>query len=78
MRNWQAQWHIWPGFSGISDDGVPTHLQSLTSSGILREDIFAFYLGTGGTGELVVGGADPAHYNGEFRHLPVQNQSLTE
>ena len=69
---------MWLGFSGISDDGVPTHFQSLISSGILSEDIFAFYLGTGGTGELVVGGADPAHYIGEFRHLPVQNQSLAE
>ena len=26
----------------------------------------------------IVGGADPAHYTGEFRHLPVQNQSLAE
>ena len=25
---------MWLGFSGISDDGVPTHLQSLMSSGI--------------------------------------------
>ena len=69
---------MWLGFSGISDDGVPTHLQSLMSSGTPSEDIFAFYIGTGGTGELVVGGADPAHYTGEFRHLPVQNQSLAE
>ena len=66
------------GPTGISVDGVPTPLKSLVSSGTLSENIFAFYVGTGGTGELVVGGADPAHYTGEFRHLPVQNQSLAE
>ena len=30
-------------------------------------------LGTGGTGELVIGDVDPAHYTGEFRYLPVLN-----
>ena len=61
------------GLSGISVDGVPTPLQSLVSSGTLSGNIFAVYFGTGGTGELVIGGVDPAHYTGEFRYLPVQN-----
>jgi len=61
------------GLSGISVDGVPTPLQSLVSSGSLSENIFAFYLGTGGGGELVIGGVDSAHYTGEFSYLPVQN-----
>ena len=61
------------GLIGISDDGVPTTLQSRVSSGNLSENIFVSYIGTGGTGELVIGGVDPAHYTGEFRYLPVQN-----
>ena len=49
---------MWPGFSGISDDDVPTHLQSLMAYG---------------TGELVIGDIDPARHAGEFRYLPVPN-----
>ena len=30
-------------------------------------------LGTGGTGELVIGDVDPAHCTREFRYLPVLN-----
>ena len=55
------------GLSGISVDGV--------SSGTLSANIFAFSLGTGGGGELVIGGVDPAHYTGDFSYLPVQNMS---
>jgi len=61
------------GLSGISVDGVPTPLQALMSSGALSQNVFAFYLGTGTAGELVIGGVDPAHYTGEFSYLPVQN-----
>ena len=41
----------------------------------LSANIFAFSLGTGGGGELVIGGVDPAHYTGDFSYLPVQNMS---
>ena len=41
----------------------------------LSETTFAFYIGTGGTGELVIGGVDPAHYTGEFTYLPVKNMA---
>merc|ERR1712228_1123654 len=38
----------------------------------LGANAFAFYLGSGGAdGELVLGGADPAHYVGDFDYHPV-------
>ena len=49
---------MWPGFSGISDDDVPTHLQPLMAYS---------------TGELVIGDIDSAHYAGELRYLSVLN-----
>ena len=49
----------------------------LMQAGVLAHDSFAFYLSTQhGSGEdtsaLVLGGADPAHYSGDFHYMPVQ------
>ena len=72
-------------FNGICGLGLVASLtmvfpliSNLSCPLVLQAKTFAFYLGTGGTGDLVIGGADPAHYTEEFRHLPVLNQSLAE
>jgi len=60
------------GWDDISTDGVPTPLRALVNSKKLSENVFAFYLGSGGAkGELVLGGVDPAHYSGDFSYMPV-------
>merc|ERR1712190_251930 len=60
------------GWDDISVDGVETPLRALVNSKKLESNVFAFYLGSGGAdGELVLGGADPAHYVGDFDYHPV-------
>jgi len=60
------------GLDDISVDGVMTPLRALINSKELSENVFAFYLGSGGAkGELVLGGVDPAHYTGDFTYHPV-------
>lgn len=60
------------GWDGISVDGVVTPVRALVNSHKLQENAFAFYLGSGGaSGELVLGGVDPAHYTGAFTYVPV-------
>lgn len=58
------------GLAGISVDHMVTPLQAI--AGKLKEKVFAFFLGSnGGAGELVLGGVDEDHYQGEFLHVPV-------
>jgi len=60
------------GWDDISVDHVETPLRALVNSGGLAENVFAFYLGSGGAdGELVLGGVDPDHYTGDFAYTPV-------
>lgn len=60
------------GWDDISVDGVETPLRALVNAKVLKENVFAFYLGSGGAkGELVLGGVDPAHYSGDFAYTPV-------
>jgi len=60
------------GWDDISVDHVETPLRALVNSGKLAEPVFAFYLGSGGaTGELVLGGVDADHYEGDFAYTPV-------
>jgi len=62
------------GWDDISVDGVTTPLRSLVNSGELDANVFAFFLGSNGAaGELVIGGVDSAHYEGDFNYLPVQD-----
>ena len=54
------------GWDDISVDHVETPLRALVNSGNLPEQVFAFFLGSGGAkGELVLGGVDPNHYTGD-------------
>eukprot|EP00392_Amoebophrya_sp_AT5.2_P011639 g11718.t1 len=61
------------GWDEISVDGIPTVVTSLIKEKLIDEPAFSFYLGgeSGKDGELVLGGADPAHYTGEMTKVPV-------
>ncbi|XP_064086690.1 lysosomal aspartic protease-like [Macrobrachium nipponense] len=62
-------------FVEISALEVPTVFDNMIDQGVVDDPIFSFYLnhnmsGTPG-GELVLGGSDPNHYEGEFAYVPV-------
>lgn len=58
------------GLADISVDHMVTPLQAI--AGELKEKVFAFFLGSDGdAGELVLGGVDQNHYQGEFLQVPV-------
>mmetsp|Transcript_4880 Transcript_4880/g.10772 ORF Transcript_4880/g.10772 Transcript_4880/m.10772 type:complete len:398 (-) Transcript_4880:164-1357(-) len=60
------------GWDDISVDGVMTPLRALVKSKQLPSNVFAFYLGSGGSdGELLFGDVDPKHYTGDFTYAPV-------
>lgn len=60
------------GWDGISVDHVTTPVRALVNSKQLKSNVFAFYLGSGGAaGELVIGGVDPSHYEGDFTYTNV-------
>jgi len=64
------------GWDDISVDGVETPLRAMVNSGKLEENVFAFYLGSGGAdGELVIGGVNDAHYTGSFSYVPVRSMA---
>ncbi|XP_045109154.1 lysosomal aspartic protease-like [Portunus trituberculatus] len=63
------------GFSTISVMGIPTVFDTLVAQGQVDQPVFSFYLnhdqeGNLG-GELVLGGSDSNHYEGEFHYVPV-------
>ncbi|XP_063879909.1 LOW QUALITY PROTEIN: lysosomal aspartic protease-like [Scylla paramamosain] len=62
-------------FSKISVMGIPTVFDTLVAQGQVDQPVFSFYLnhdqeGSLG-GELVLGGSDSNHYEGEFHYVPV-------
>merc|ERR1712127_1039148 len=60
------------GWDDISVDGVQTPLRALVESGKLDDQVYAFYLGSGGAdGELTIGGVNSARYTGDFHYVPV-------
>jgi len=64
------------GWDDISVDGVVTPLRAMVNSGHLDENVFAFYLGSGGAdGELLIGGVNSAHYTGDFTYVPLKSMT---
>ncbi len=71
-------------FPTISVDGLPTFFERLVDTGAVTVPEFAFYLEPASgitpatTGELVLGGADPAHYTGSLTYVDVTSDTYWE
>jgi len=65
-------------FNKISVDGVETVPNAMFSQGLVKQNVFSFWLdrnledSTGG--EIFFGGSDPKYYTGDFTYLPVTRQ----
>ncbi|KAM5297367.1 napsin-A [Glossophaga mutica] len=63
------------GFPILAVDGVQPPLDALVDQGVLDKPVFSFYLNRDPAvvegGELVLGGADPAHYIPPLTYVPV-------
>lgn len=46
-------------------------MQALMTSRKLKKPVFGFYLGDHEDGQLVLGGVDDRHYEGQFHFMPV-------
>jgi hypothetical protein len=66
------------GFDSISVGGVPTVMQALVSTGKLAEPVFGFFLPNDEAGELVFGGVDPSHYEGNFSFVQLSQEGYWE
>lgn len=62
-------------FDTISVEGVPTPFSKLVNSGELDAPVFAFYLGNQMEGELILGGTDPDHYDGDISYVPLSKKA---
>lgn len=60
-------------FSTISQLGNPTVFEAAYNQGLVNQPIFSFYLGNSDVdyGELVLGGYDTAHYEGDINWVPL-------
>mmetsp|Transcript_316 Transcript_316/g.479 ORF Transcript_316/g.479 Transcript_316/m.479 type:complete len:475 (-) Transcript_316:352-1776(-) len=68
------------GFDSISVTHAPGVFTNMMDQKKVEEPVFAFYLNrtAGGDGELVFGGTDPNHYEGEFTYAPLTQKSYWE
>lgn len=65
-------------FRRISVDGVETVANNMAAQGLVKQNVFSFWLdrdpaGSEG-GEIFFGGSNPAYYTGDFTYLPVTRQ----
>jgi hypothetical protein len=58
-------------FDQNSKDGIPGPMQRLVTSGQLDKPEFAFYLRSGGDGEITFGGVNPKRFTGAVNYVPV-------
>ena len=67
------------GWPRISVDGIPPVFQNMLTQHAVAEPVFAFQLGKGGaTDELVVGGVDEDHFDGDLHYVPLSNTTYWE
>jgi hypothetical protein len=59
------------GFDEISENGIPTPLEKLIRAGKLDKPEFAYYLKSGGDGEITFGGVNPRRFTGAVSYVPV-------
>lgn len=65
-------------FPVLSVNHVPTCFQNVVEQGLVDNAEFSFYLGNNAPGELVLGGADPAHYFGSITWEPLKAATYWE
>ncbi|GAB1867616.1 Lysosomal aspartic protease [Camponotus japonicus] len=62
-------------YSNISVDGITPVFDNMIEQGLVSSRIFSFYLNREISadlgGELILGGSDPAYYEGDFTYIPV-------
>jgi len=61
------------GFTSLSNNGIPTPFDMMVEQGLVEEPKFSFWLNRNQDdpvgGELILGGSDPAYYEGEMHYV---------